>query len=944
MGVSGGLKSYRDRLAAAQVAAVKARGNPARWPFREAAAVLSRFMPTKLRSLENTPGEIGWDDFLLDCEPASKESGEWWQLRDEVRRAAFRRLGNRQRMQKALEANPERSDDELQRALTAAISGESRGPLTALSREQLSAIVMVRDWLGSILDGLPTETDLRRALVVAEILSPLQRLAGGGRFAGRTKELDDLRGYIGVIETGSLAKRVWSFVRETYFDLTSRPPRLVTGPGGIGKSSLMARLILDYSEDFESPDALPFVYLDLDRAILDPLRPLSLIAEAALQLLVEWPLQEPQLRNIVDQVTITLQAEGSFFEGQRGISGREDVLAEFGKCLALGSNGRPILFVIDTFEEAQYLGFEVVMNLGRLLTNLQRAAPMLRIVLAGRADLRGQTSKLPTKEIKLGDLSRDEARELLRRNMRRTVSAEPALLDEVINLIGCNPLSLKLASSVLNDAGLEELKSVDVRNWLLLRVRAETVQARLYGRILAHIHDENVRRLVKPGLQVRRLTEAVIREVLAEPCGISMSDPSLATQLMVALGNEVALVYRDKDGSLRHTPDVRRLMFKDLESELPAATIRDIHNRAVSFYETQPPDPVLRAEEIYHRLMRGDDPSSLNSRWMDGMGVYLRTALEEVPPAAQVWLSKKLGITPDQALLALVDLEDWENITARSVQRLIGTGDAQSAIAVLRQRSERTNTSPLYLLESEAFRLLGRWTEAREVAERGIVSSARAGQPAVQRDLLVQLALIEETAGNIDAAFQRIESALAVPGDVFEPIDRLRVTTTEIRLLRKLGSSRDKDRHAAIDRAEALLTPGLLDNLNQQPGLLRETVAELGKVKPEVITQALEVLGLDSTVKEDKAVIARALAGWDDRLASEAGGTSELARRVDISGNVAPDRWHKFVLDTSGRKLSMHLVNWRAEMKPDRDVDHSIVDFYRSSVENALFARRTEFA
>jgi hypothetical protein len=463
----------------------------------------------------------------------------------------------------------------------------------------------------------------------------------------------------------------------------------------------MARLILDYSEDFESPDALPFVYLDLDRATLDPLRPLSLIAEAALQLLAEWPLQEPQLRNIVDQVALTLQAEASFFEGQRRISGGDDVLAEFGKCLALGSNGRPILFVIDTFEEAQYLGFDVVMNLGRLLTNLQQAAPMLRIVLAGRADLRGQTSKLPTKEIKLGDLSRDEARELLRRNMRRTVSAEPALLDEVINLIGCNPLSLKLACSVLNDAGLEELKSVDVRNWLLLRVRAETVQARLYGRILAHIHDENVSRLVKPGLLVRRLTEAVILEVLAEPCGISMLDPSLATQLMVALGNEVALVYRDKDGSLRHTPDVRRLMFKDLESELPAATI---HDRAVSFYEAQPPDPVSRAEEIYHRLMRGDDPSSLNSRWMDGMGAYLRTALEEVPPAAQVWLSKKLGITPDQALLALVDLEDWENITARSVQRLIGTGDAQSAIAVLRQRSERTNGSSLYLLESEAFR------------------------------------------------------------------------------------------------------------------------------------------------------------------------------------------------------------------------------------------------
>jgi len=41
-------------------------------------------------------------------------------------------------MQMTLEANPERPNDELQRALTAAILGESTAPLMGLCREQLS--------------------------------------------------------------------------------------------------------------------------------------------------------------------------------------------------------------------------------------------------------------------------------------------------------------------------------------------------------------------------------------------------------------------------------------------------------------------------------------------------------------------------------------------------------------------------------------------------------------------------------------------------------------------------------------------------------------------------------------------------------------------------------------------------------------------------------------
>ena len=90
--------------------------------------------------------------------------------------------------------------------------------------------------------------------------------------------------------------------------------------------------------------------------------------------------------------------------------------------------------------------------------------------------------------------------------------------------------------------------------------------------------------------------------------------------------------------------------------------------------------------------------------------------------------------------------------------------------------------------------------------ERGLAASARAGTPATQRDLLMQCALVQETAGDPVAALAQVETALRVPGDRIEPIDRLRLTISEVRLLRKIGPKRDQDRRAAIDRALKLLT------------------------------------------------------------------------------------------------------------------------------------------
>ena len=950
-------EAYRLSLVKAQSEARKARQDPSRWPFRYAAAVLSRFKPATLRPAGSTADatQVGWGDFLLDCNPSSREtsarppaneeSGAWWQLRDSVRRETLRRMGTRERMQQALLANPDRPDDEVQRALTAVINATPLRPLSEMSREEVSALVIIHDWLGGILDNLPSETDLRRALVIAETLAPMQRLAGGGKFVGRQNELAILRSYVGVVPSPNIAGRVWSFLRDTYYDFTSRPPLLITGPGGAGKSSLVARLILDHSEKFDSPEALPFVYLDLDRATLDPAKPMSLIAEAATQLCIEWPHLEKDLSGIAQQIGPLIQFEQSesFYSGSRNISIITGLVFQFGKLLATGSGLRPVLFVIDTFEEAQFRGFDIVLGLGRLLAELQKAAPMLRIVLAGRADLQDQTSALPTTVVSLGNLSKVEALELLRLNIKGSVSQDLELLQQIVDLVGYNPLSLKLASAVINDQGIKDLQGVDTRGRFLLRVKAEVVQSRLYGRIFAHVHDDDAKKLLNPGLLLRRLTADVIREVLAGPCNISLDHPQRAEELMELLSREVALFVREPDGSLRHRPELRRVMLKDLAEALPAEKVREIHDRAVTYYSAQPAGPVVRAEEIYHRLLRGDDPSSIEPRWISGVEPHLQTALEEVPSSARIWLSRRLGVMPDRALLAKAELEDWETITSGSVRRLLNAGEAREALSLMGKRSDRSLTSPLYQLESEALRLLGRFRPAREVAERGVAASARAGAPALQRDLLMQVGLILETEGDAAAALPQVQAAMHVPGDRLEPMEALRLALAELRLLRKIGPQRDRDRQEAVGRALGLLTPELQDDLNQHPALLREVVAELGPAKPDLLNQALEVLGLESADEAATQGIANALSGWDEKLSVERGGaTSEIAQRAGLKGVPKRDLWQSFVFNSGTRELSSNILNWRAEMRPDPEVDQSLIDFYRSGVEAALLPRRSD--
>jgi hypothetical protein len=175
-------------------------------------------------------------------------------------------------------------------------------------------------------------------------------------------------------------------------------------------------------------------------------------------------------------------------------------------------------------------------------------------------------------------------------------------------------------------------------------VDAKLGEAILYQRILEHIHDPEVRQLAHPGLVLRRITPDIIRLVLAGPCGLALRNASEAQRLFDKLHLEGALVERDDSGALRHRPDLRRLMLPLMRRDRPEQ-VAAIHDRAVAFFEQQP-DIMSRAEEIYHRLSLDQDAETLDARWLPGVEPYLYGALDEVPPRAGEYLSRRLGVAP----------------------------------------------------------------------------------------------------------------------------------------------------------------------------------------------------------------------------------------------------------------------------------------------------------
>lgn len=796
-------------------------------PWIDAAAVLAHFEPLTLNAAGGVlaPVSAGMSA-LLDASIPSRASRHARRLRPGLRRQALARLGDAAAMRAQLALNPA-PDHPTQRAFAAILDGPEAvaGLMEADDPTELAALGEALDWVKGILPGLPDPAALADRLSRARLLMPLRRLVGE-HFAGREDVLADIARHLNLAPDGAVL--------------------MLQGPGGVGKSTVLAKFILDAVERDRDPPTVILLNLDDPQMVIDD--PFTLIQEAGRQLRI----QHPEMGDFLDQLRgrlDSLQRRSRSLASMESLSGGTvewTTVTEIARAIVALIPGRqPVLLVIDTFEEAQSTGPSAVSRLLQLVESLKSGNPRLSVIIAGRVDepsARGRT-------LVLGALDPLAARAVLEK-VAGLGPLPDALAEQVYAVAQGNPLATHLAGRILAAEGADVFRRDKDLARLIGQIRTEKVQAQLYGRVLGHIRDEDVRRLAYPGLVLRRITPGVLRHVLAQPCGVAIPDAAEAERLFDLFRHEVALAEPEPDGTaLRYREDVRRVILVDLRADQPELA-RRIDLAAIAYYRDRP-GAAARAEEIYHLLASGAGDAEIDARWEAGIEAGLARSVDELPPRAQVYLANRLRLDLRPELQQAADQQSWETNAEQTARFLLRDDLPEEALAVLNQRQARLPGSALYLTEAEALTLLGQGQTALEPLRKGLASAEAAGE----RLLLVNLRLLEglilDGLGDAEGAGAAVLEAYRMAGLTRNDMARLRAIAGLLRRHRIGAPAPGPDPQALVAEAEAIIEAIGFPALFDQPGLMRELAAELGMRNPQFLAVTLRVTGAYVDLPED---------------------------------------------------------------------------------------------
>ncbi|MFJ3921878.1 AAA family ATPase [Streptomyces sp. NPDC090022] len=876
----------RERLCATAAAPGPPPVSALRTAYRAAACLLTQFDPALLR----LPGDVRPTggaalELVDDCRAVSPESGTVWVLKPSVRDLALSSLSGPQEARLALLANLEQipPGPGPERTALAYLSG-TPPDLPRQNADELPHTLQAVLWLARVpgITHIPQVSDVQRLLERARLLQPLERLVRGS-FQGRAEELDELRAYIGLPPHslhGRLLRRREGIGHVIGADSEPVPPLLVHGPGGIGKSTLLAKCLLESLRDF--PGGFPFAYIDFERPTLSVHEPATLIAEMARQLGVQYPERRAEfdaLARECEQTAGTHRAEqgrvDELYElsttratvGRSTSTGvhslaaaREYDLAHRLAALVVGVVGErtsaeqpPFVLVIDSFEEAQYSASPVLGRMWAVWSALAEGHPRLRTVVAGRALTPHPGRPVQPRTLELGDLDQEAAVALL---VSCGVTDE-GLARELAARVGGHPLSLKLAAraAAQEGPGAASLTELIVslpghRRHIFRKVDQMLIQGTLYERILSRIGQDDVRALVQGGLALRTITPELIREVLAEPCGLPVPTEEEAGRLFALLAR-LDLVEPDEHDAVRHRADLRAIMLR-LADRARMDLMRAVGQRAVAYYAAQE-GLEARAEEIYHRLRLNENPREVEERWLPGVERYLAGAGQDMAGRAAAYLGGRMGgHTPDE-VLAAADQEDWERITAREVEDLLAQGFTETAAGRLAEGRPWTAGSPLYPLWVETLDRLGRRTEARAAAEEAVARADETGASELQLELLQLSARLAADDGDLRGADEDLMEAEEIATGLGKDFEALGVLLFRARLAGDRDAPGPEGRggtgtgtgnaDVGVQLAERL---GRLpdEDLQRQPALVRAAAAQAARTSPRLLERALDVVGL----------------------------------------------------------------------------------------------------
>jgi hypothetical protein len=770
-----------------------------------------------------------------------------WTLDDAVRTRLFASSGPGQlapfrAMVKAVPASP------VQEALDRSLRGGwSREDVAALDDEDTAALSIVAKWWNRSRDDVPNPDDLadhlQRRLLFADA-----RAMASDHFVGRQDVLAQL----------------W----KRYRNPKGRAVAL-WGIGGIGKSALVARLVVEVADAELPTDRGVVAMIDFDDPALNPAYPAELVAVITEQLEVQIAAGSGAFADLRAQVG-SEAAYGRYRSASvtRSAVGPDSYWADL-LARAVGQVDGRLLVVLDTVEQAQRRGPSAMYALADVVAALCRR-PNVFVILSGRThppELGGLADEVELHglaephavalmvEMSEGAVDPSRATALVERfGVRdRTGAGGPVPLPEAPDTrpVLISPLTVRLIAWLLakTRAGDDPLFGLQAAN--------EQLDAELYLRILGHIGDPLVRKLAHPGLVLRRITPEVIRDVLAVPCGISLTHLD-EQDLFNRLAAEPMLVDRPEPGVLEHRPDVRAVMLPQILRDTTVDST-GVQVAAIAFYAKRS-DPGSRVEELYHRLLLGQDRRELDPRWDDRAAEQLVMAVDELPQRSRVFLLSRLprAFVGDEDR-RLLDDAAWLEEVGPTVESMLARGRAQEALRYLRERRRSDGGPLLPLVEIEALEATGDLDGAIALAQREAEIAATGIDAAAVTDLTLQLCRLSERAGRPQDSLRALDRTWMVSRA--RSVDRLRLIVAWLAVSRRNGLGTPEDRQRRVDEAVDIARTATTRKLIEYPGLLRDLAAEVGDEAGDVLDTALRSVGFDAHKSGD---VAHALADLAD--------------------------------------------------------------------------------
>lgn len=508
------------------------------------------------------------------CDTNPPEAAGKWLLRTADRRDTLKSLRDRRMLDEAIMDRRRADPDPATEDLLDAMSGRA-----IFSRPFI--YMAIADELGDIatLERLILALDRAGEVAPSYHLLPLLR----SRLANRHRD----ERWIVASERKLFGRQVERDAIDQWLSMPilSSPVRaiFVRGLPAIGKS-----MLLDESVRAAFARDNPIILtLDFDRAGHDVQDIVGLTMEAARQIADQVAFAGPALLEArLAAASLDGDAQETRKESQRGFLPTALVSAI---STAIRPSGRSILVVLDTLEVLRNRGETHPESLFRWLDQLVDAGvrPM-RVVAAGRGAALGDGSVRVGTELDLAGLSDPDADEML---YQMGVAAGDR--EDLVKLADGNPLVLRLAAEMAQHDG----PKISVRE----RGKKLTVSF-LYRFLLSRIDDPQLRRIVHPGLIVRRISVPLIREVLAPKLGLGHISVAEAERLFATLEAQTWLVERDRfDPSfLQHRADMRRVLLPLFYNDAPGKCAK-INEAAARWFARQS-QPWARVEALYHTL------------------------------------------------------------------------------------------------------------------------------------------------------------------------------------------------------------------------------------------------------------------------------------------------------------------------------------------------------